>query len=239
MPAKKDLTGQTFGRWTVIGEDVSQPGQGARWVCQCSCPLHTIRSVKGQSLRNGRSKSCGCLQKEAASSSKIDMVGQKFGRLTVLCQDSLIRKDEAYWICQCDCGAITSPIRGSSLRNGHSQSCGCLDSRGEERIANYLSSNNISFIREYKFSDLYGKEKKDKLRFDFAILKDNKVSLLIEYQGKQHYQDEGGYMGGKNFLEIQERDNKKRKYCLDNNLLLLEISYKDFDKIEDILKGVI
>ena len=46
-------------------------------------------------------------------------------------------------------------------------------------------------------------------------------------------------MGGKSFLEIQERDNKKRKYCLDNNLLLLEISYKDFDKIEDILKGVI
>ena len=167
------------------------------------------------------------------------MTGQKIGRLTVLYQDSLIHKDEAYWICRCDCGTITSPVRGSALRNGHTLSCGCLNSKGEERIANYLSSNNVSFVREYKFPDLYGKEEKDKLRFDFAILKDNKVSLLIEYQGKQHYQDEGGYMGGENFLKALERDNKKRKYCLDNNILLLEISYKDFDKIEDILKGVI
>lgn len=46
-------------------------------------------------------------------------------------------------------------------------------------------------------------------------------------------------MGGENFLRILERDNKKREYCSANNLLLLEISYKDFDKIEDILKGVI
>lgn len=38
---------------------------------------------------------------------------------------------------------------------------------------------------------------------------------------------------------MTEPKKGKRKYCLDNNLLLLEISYKDFDKIEDILKGVI
>lgn len=47
MPKKIDLTGQQFGRWTVIEEDVSQSGKGARWICQCSCPLHTIKSIKG------------------------------------------------------------------------------------------------------------------------------------------------------------------------------------------------
>ena len=236
MPAKIDLTGQIFNRWTVIEEDLSHPGQGARWICQCSCPAHTIRSVKGQSLRNGHSKSCGCLQKEIAAFSKIKMIGEKFGKLTVLKQDDIIHPDEAYWICQCECGTVTQPIRGSSLRNGHTISCGCVSSKGEEKIAQFLFQNEISFIREFKFKDLFMNREQDQLRFDFAIFKNKQLFLLIEYQGKQHYQDDGGYMGGENFQKIIKRDQKKKEYCKANNYKLLEISYKDYANIETILK---
>ena len=33
------------------------------------------------------------------------------------------------WICRCDCGNITSPIRAAHLKDGHTKSCGCLQAR--------------------------------------------------------------------------------------------------------------
>ena len=232
MPKEIDLKGKIFGRWTVLERDFSNPGQGARWICQCSCDKRTIRSVKGQALRNGQSKSCGCLQKEIAASGKIDLTGQTFGKLTVLYQDE-IHSDEAYWICKCVCGSITKPIRGSSLRNGHTMSCGCISSRGEERISNFLSKNKINFIRQFSFPDLFGD--KNLLRFDFMIEMDNK-KILIEFQGRQHYKDEGDSWGGDSFNKRQEYDNKKRDYCIAHGYKLIEISYQDYDNLEKILE---
>ena len=64
-----DLTGREFGRWTVIGfdRDVRCPcgKKISRWFCRCKCG--TIKSVLVSSLTHGLSRSCGCLQKEAAS----------------------------------------------------------------------------------------------------------------------------------------------------------------------------
>ena len=55
----------------------------------------------------------------------IDLTGKKFGRLTVLHKDNE-RKSQSgsYWICQCECGKITS-ARSASLRDGSISSCGC------------------------------------------------------------------------------------------------------------------
>lgn len=55
----------------------------------------------------------------------IDLTGQKFGRLTVIEQVKNDRRGNARWRCSCDCGGETT-TRGSSLRSGHTQSCGCL-----------------------------------------------------------------------------------------------------------------
>lgn len=64
-----DLTGKKFGRWTVLYHDVEKSRQEKRtyWVCQCSCENKTIRSVRADELGK-HSMSCGCLQKEIASS---------------------------------------------------------------------------------------------------------------------------------------------------------------------------
>lgn len=233
MPALKDLTGMQFGRWTVIKQDMENKGKGARWICQCSCENHTIRSVKGQALRNGRSRSCGCLQKEIAASTKIDMTGKIFGKLTVLYQDK-IHKDEAYWICQCECGTITNPIRGTALRTGRIASCGCVNSIGEEKIKAILNKNGKPFKAQFYFQDLIGDSKP--LRFDFLVKDIYEQPILIEYQGVQHYIDEGGTFGGENFIKRQEYDNKKRQYCKEHCYKLLEIPYWDFDNIGAILR---
>lgn len=55
-----DLTGQTFGRWTVLKRSGSNQHNTAMWLCQCSCGNQKI--VLGTTLRKGQSKSCGCLQ---------------------------------------------------------------------------------------------------------------------------------------------------------------------------------
>lgn len=54
----------------------------------------------------------------------VDYTGQRFGRLTVLRQNGVLKKQRA-WLCQCDCGAqITAP--GGYLQSGDTGSCGCL-----------------------------------------------------------------------------------------------------------------
>jgi hypothetical protein len=65
MPNFIDINGRRFGRWQVLARNVERPnlrGGSAVWRCQCDCG--TIRAVPGYHLRNGRSTSCGCLNRE-------------------------------------------------------------------------------------------------------------------------------------------------------------------------------
>ena len=56
-----------------------------KWECRCSCGKSNTIIVSGISLRTGKTKSCGCLQKEITSNrSFIDLTGQKFNHLTVI-----------------------------------------------------------------------------------------------------------------------------------------------------------
>lgn len=63
-----DLTGKTFGRLMVLGRAPRQEYStrtGARWLCRCSCGRQTV--AYSEHLRNGVTRSCGCLRKELAS----------------------------------------------------------------------------------------------------------------------------------------------------------------------------
>lgn len=58
-------------------------------------------------------------------SKKLDLVGQRFGRLVVLHEDGRDKWGYTKWRCKCDCSAEVT-VRGYTLRNGATQSCGCL-----------------------------------------------------------------------------------------------------------------
>ena len=64
MPALKCLTGQKFGRLSVVGREGSDAYGAATWFCQCTCG--SVCVVRGASLINGSTNSCGCLHKELA-----------------------------------------------------------------------------------------------------------------------------------------------------------------------------
>mgnify|MGYP007070112635 CR=1 FL=1 len=117
------------------------------WKCQCDCG--NICEVAGVNLRHGRVKSCGCLKKESDRSpnqkNTINMLGKKFGHLTVIDRDGSDQRGEAKWLCECDCENKTKiSILGSNLRTGHTTSCGCeRRSKGELFITELLIKNQI------------------------------------------------------------------------------------------------
>lgn len=60
-----DLTGKHFGNWIVLNRDDSiSKSAETRWICECQCKNKILKSVSGKTLKNGTSKSCGCLSSE-------------------------------------------------------------------------------------------------------------------------------------------------------------------------------
>jgi hypothetical protein len=158
----KDLIGKKFGKLTVISLDHKKKTKNTTkvyWNCICDCG--NVKVVEGNSLKT---KSCGCIQKEFE-----DLIGKKFGRLTVISQvDKPSYKKEkkggVYWKCLCDCGNITI-TNSHSLKGGSTKSCGCL------RNENHTKKVALS-IGESAFNRLFYTYKKNainrNLKFDIS-----------------------------------------------------------------------
>lgn len=241
MPLKNEI-GNTYGYLTVIARAENTKEGRAQWLCQCKCGNQVV--VLGKHLRSGNTKSCGCYQKERATESNLtrggDLTGKRFGKLVVLKEDGFITgtngKRRRLWLCQCDCGNQCR-VQHQYLTYGDTSSCGCINSKGNMTIHRLLTLKGIKFSTEYVFPDLYGDYERQ-LRFDFALL-DNDENLLglIEYQGDIHYDtSHHGWNTEEAFEKRKKYDERKLKYCIDNNLKLWYITYKDDieEKLEEI-----
>lgn len=67
-PQFKDLTGQRFGRLVAVSKLKSYGDRYWKWTCICDCG--TTKVVDGRFLKEGKSKSCGCLAKDGTSTIK-------------------------------------------------------------------------------------------------------------------------------------------------------------------------
>lgn len=70
MQNLKDLTGQRFGRLTVLSYD-GNDGKNSYWLVQCDCGKPSFR-VQRSALITGATTSCGCKNKEINSKRAID-----------------------------------------------------------------------------------------------------------------------------------------------------------------------
>lgn len=143
MSSLIDLTGMKFGMLTVLSRDMSQYGKHAvYWFCECECG--NICTVSGDHLRGGRTRSCGCASEDfRVSKRRLDIKGQKFGRLTAIAPCKHPETGVSTWLCQCDCGNQTFVVAGY-LRNGSIQSCGCGKFNVGQYSANHMTKHGAT-----------------------------------------------------------------------------------------------
>lgn len=131
----------------------------------------------------------------------------------------------------CLCGHVWSPV-ASKLIGKNKRGCPkCNWSKGELKIEKILQENNISFQPQYVFKDLKS-IRNGQLRFDFAVFnKHNELSHLIEFDGHHHFEPLK-HRGGNMRFKIQiQNDNIKNEYCQKNEIPLIRIHYREFNKI--------
>lgn len=131
---------------------------------------------------------------------------------------------------QCTCGKVFSRTYGDFIINRpHCPECN--DSIPIIEIKKYLDERNIEYECEYEFNELKGFGGKP-LRFDIAIIKNNKAVKLIEYDGEFHFKK---YYENQNYEKQKIHDSLKDKYCKNNNIPLLRINFNQKNDIKSIL----
>ncbi|MFA7287459.1 MAG: hypothetical protein WC055_01120 [Melioribacteraceae bacterium] len=126
--------GDKFGRWVVIRELEVARGKDRTILCQCDCIEKTVKNVRLYDLNSGKSKSCGCFKKEVERERE-DVIGEIYGRLTVLGEVERGANNSRQVIAQCSCDGNIGRYELGSLRTGATTSCGCYSSeKAKERF---------------------------------------------------------------------------------------------------------
>lgn len=152
----KEITGNRYGRLIVVKFLGVRSGWGAIFECLCICGNVTV--IRGTYLRSGHTRSCGCLAHEQTSQrSFLDRTGKRYGQL--VCIRLVLKTDKKrinLWECKCDCGNFII-VRSTNLKNGHTRSCGCLNTqkRKERRKYPYKCTKWLANIKhKYNLSPM-------------------------------------------------------------------------------------
>lgn len=147
-----DLTGMRFGRLKVEhrASDKILPSGVHAVMYHCKCDCGNEIDVNAGSLKSGKTKSCGCFNRDVvrARTSK-NLKEQRFGRLVAIEAVDIILssgKHKQEWLCQCDCGNKTI-VSTNNLLRGHSKSCGCYKRDvARERVSVNLLGQTFGYL---------------------------------------------------------------------------------------------
>lgn len=110
-----NLEGQKFGNLTVLRKTSQRYYGNIVYLCLCDCGTEIL--AVSTLLRNGKVKSCGCSRGD-------NLLGQRFGKLTVIEKTHERKSNHIVWKCKCDCGNICNKS-SDSLHRSLVISCGC------------------------------------------------------------------------------------------------------------------
>lgn len=118
---RENIIGHRFNRLVVIENDGTRSAKGEiKWLCQCDCG--NLYHALGYRLRNGRTKSCGCLNDEKKRERFKDLSGTETNNFKII-DRAYSKNQRVWWNCICKhCGK--SVILNNNLI-GHQTSCGC------------------------------------------------------------------------------------------------------------------
>lgn len=236
----ENLIGKKFNLYTVIDGPIRKENtKKIYWKCKCECG--TIKEVRGDQLKAGTTKSCGCLKNKIFIENNIkrqtlNLTGRRYGRLITIKPTNKRKNGRVVWECQCDCGNICY-CDTHSLQEGKVKSCGCMRSEGEDVIRKLLQKYNIAFEEQKTFKTCVFNDSGYPARFDFFI--NNKY--LVEYDGEQHFYYKDNlhtWNNEDNYKKVKEHDNYKNNWCKNNDIILIRIPYTELKnlKIEDLLE---
>ena len=136
MARGKDLTGERFGKLTVLGKTGGRKNNYVVWRCRCDCGGEI--DVDTHRLKRGTVTDCGCVDRTTARRGNVaeDLTGQVFGALTVL-ERTENRNGRTCWLCRCVCGREKSAT-AHDLKAGKVKSCGCLKKENQKNISQQL-----------------------------------------------------------------------------------------------------
>ena len=129
-----------------------------------------------------------------------------------------------------NCGVRTKDLSYNFTTNKRHCSY-CSMSSGEKFINDFLLEKNIPF--EYNYKNHTCKDISI-LRFDFYI---NSMNLMLEFDGIQHFEKVKIFSEG-SLLDRQTKDMIKNKFCIDNKINILRISYKSYKDLRSILESL-
>ena len=183
-----------------------------------------------------------------ASKGPEDLIGQKFGRLTVVALDteteSTPTKDgyiRYRWRCKCDCGnPDLKSVLACHLKSHKIQSCGCI--RHEEcsqlqlKVEKYISENyNCKINHEYNCGIVaINPNTGRQLPYDNEIIFSDGKKMIIEVMGESHYKvdlyvkknaNRHGAIPEEELLDLQRRDQHKKDYAISQGYSYLAIPY--------------
>lgn len=148
VASESDLTGMVFGRLTVLRKNESykdKPFNGRfRWDCECNCGK--IINTSGYNLLAGYRLSCGCLNWLKVVQEKGDIIGENFGRLTVVDRVENSKNGSARFLCECECGNKKIYRRCDLTGKYKYVSCGCYSA---EATRNRAKTHGMSKTRTY------------------------------------------------------------------------------------------
>ena len=148
---KSDLTGEVFGKLTVMGLCDLRKNGCLVWKCRCACGRY-INVTTGR-LNSGNAKTCGRLCESYS------LIGKRFDRLTVRKKLKKRYFGNVMWECVCDCGAIKD-VDSLSLKTGNTRSCGCL----KVEIMNYKKG-----VNHYNYNKNLTDEERLKNRYQLSV----------------------------------------------------------------------
>lgn len=140
-----NLVGLQYGELTVLERWKTREDGRAQWRCLCSCGNETI--VTTAELNRGKVKTCRQGKHKPHAHNYEDLIGQRFGWLTVEAPYGEKYADgRSRWICRCKCG--TECIQFTyELKGGKAKSCGCYSSEVlGPRLHTYLHTVNGTMI---------------------------------------------------------------------------------------------
>lgn len=229
----------------VSGDFIGMKSKNISFKCSCGKIFKNSveRIVHPRAVNEKSREKCeSCAEKIRISSNyiSIDIVKETLRKLNLEIVDecSYLKITKPLFVKCLTCGHIWEKLINFV---GNKQGCPrCRRSRGNLAVENFLKERKIFFVDEKRFPDC---RNIFSLPFDFYL---PDLNYCIEYNGEQHYKPvdfsrsagkskENLERAKREFLEQVRNDKIKEDYCSKNNIGLLIISYKQLNKIEEVL----